>query len=43
MVLLVGFGAYFFSNTIQDWMLVYGGNDFSLFGIIEGIVAKLIA
>ena len=43
MVLLVGFGAYFFSNTIQDWMLVYGGNDFSLFGIIEGIIAKLIA
>ena len=42
MVLLVGFGAYFFSNTIQDWMLVYGGNDFSLFGIIEGIVANLI-
>ena len=43
MVLLVGFGAYFFSNTIQDWMLVYGGNDFSLFGIIEGIIANLIA
>lgn len=43
MVLLVGFGAYFYNNTIQDWMLVYGGNDFSLFGIIEGIIAKLIA
>lgn len=42
MVLLVGFGAYFFNNTIQDWMLVYGGNDFSLFGIIEGLVANLI-
>ena len=43
MVLLVGFGAYFFNNTIQDWMLVYGGQDFSLWGIVEGIIAKLIA
>ena len=42
MVLLVGFGAYFFNKTIQPWMLVYGGQDFSLFGIIEGIIARLI-
>lgn len=41
MVLLVGFGSYFFNNTIQDWMLVYGGQDFSLWGIIEGLVARL--
>lgn len=43
MVLLVGFGAYFFNNTINDWMLVYGGQDFSLWGIIAGSVAKLLA
>ncbi len=43
MVFLVGFGAYFFSNTIQSWMLVYGGQDFSLWGIIEGLIAKLIS
>ena len=43
MVLLVGFGAYFFNNTIQGWMLVYGGQDFSLWGILEGLIAKLIA
>ena len=43
MVLLVGFGAYFFNNTIQGWMLVYGGQDFSLWGILEGIIAKIIA
>ena len=42
MVLLVGFGAYFFNNTIQPWMLVYGGQDFSLFGIIEGLIARLL-
>ena len=41
MVFLVGFGAYFFNNTIQPWMLVYGGQDFSLWGIIEGLIARL--
>ncbi len=43
MVFLVGFGAYFFNNTIQPWMLVYGGQDFSIWGIIEGAIAKLLA
>ena len=43
MVFLVGFGAYFFNNTIQQWMLVYGGKDFSLWGIVEGFIARLIA
>ncbi len=42
MVLLVGFGSYFFNNTIQSWMLVYGGQDFSLWGILEGLVASFI-
>ena len=43
MVFLVGFGSYFFNNTIQPWMLVYGGQDFSLWGILEGLIARLIA
>ncbi len=43
MVFLVGFGAYFFNNTIQPWMLVYGGQDFSLWGIIEGLIARVFA
>lgn len=42
-VLLVGFGAYFFNNTIQDWMLVYGGQDFDIWGMICGAVARLIS
>lgn len=42
-VLLVGFGSYFFSNTINNWMLVFGGQDFSLWGIVEGLIAKLLA
>lgn len=43
MVLLIGFGAPFFMKTINSWLLVYGGQDFSLWGIIEGLVARLIA
>ncbi|NLM61768.1 MAG: PTS ascorbate transporter subunit IIC [Clostridiales bacterium] len=43
MIFLVGFGSYFFGNTINNWMLVYGGQDFSLWGIIEGLIARLIA
>ena len=42
MVFLVGFGSYFFMNTINNWMLVYGGQDFSLWGIITGSIAKLL-
>lgn len=42
MVFLVGFGSYFFGNTINNWMLVYGGQDFSLWGIVEGAIARLI-
>ncbi len=42
MVFLVGFGAHFFNNTIQPWMLVYGGQDFSLWGIVMGLIARLI-
>lgn len=43
MVLLVGFGSYFFSHTIGNWMLVYGGQDFSLWGMVVGTVSRLLA
>lgn len=42
MVFLVGIGANFFGHTINNWMLVYGGQDFSLWGIFEGLIARLI-
>lgn len=42
-VLLVGFGAYFFNNTIQSWMFVFGGQDFDLWGMLVGAIARLIA
>jgi PTS system ascorbate-specific IIC component len=43
MVFLVGFGAYFFEGTINGWMLVFGGNDFSLWGIVMGFLSNLIS
>jgi len=42
MVFLVGFGAYFFNNTVQSMLLTFGGQDFSLWGIIVGAVSKLL-
>ena len=42
MVFLVGFGAYFFNPTIQPVLLVYGGQDFDLWGIIVGAVSRLL-
>ena len=42
MVGLVGVSAAVYSGTIQNWMLIFGGNDLSLFGIIGEFIAKLI-
>ena len=42
MVFLVGLGSYFFGNTINNWMLVYGGQDFSLWGIVTGLIARIL-
>ena len=43
MVFLVGFGNLFFQNTISNWLLVFGGQDFSLWGAAVGAVARLLA
>ena len=42
MVFLVGYGAYFFNNTVQPMLLSFGGQDFSLWGIIVGAISKLL-
>ena len=42
MVFLVGFSGYFFNNTVMDMLLVYGGQDFSLWGIAAGALSKLL-
>lgn len=43
MVALVGISAAMYSGTIQNWMLIFGGNDLSLFGIIANLIDKLLA
>ena len=43
MVAYVGVAAMLFSHTVQYWMLLSGGNDFSLFGSIAVFIDKLIA
>ena len=42
MVLLVGISAVIFSGTLQNWLLIFGGNDFSVFGVIAKFIAELI-
>jgi len=42
LVFLMGFSLPFVDRTIADWMLVYGGQDFSLWAIIEGLILKII-
>ncbi len=41
MVLLLGVSTYFFRETITDWMLIFGGNDMSLWGSVTGAIAEL--
>lgn len=43
MVLLVGFSIPFLRTTVADWIVIFGGNDFSLWAIIEGLFARLLA
>ncbi|MDR0403956.1 MAG: PTS ascorbate transporter subunit IIC [Treponema sp.] len=41
MVVIVGISAIVYSGTIQNWMLIFGGNDFSLFGPIARVIGGL--
>lgn len=41
MVLLLAVSVPVFSNTISEWMMIFGGNDLSLFGWLADLVAKL--
>ena len=41
MVALVGISAVVYSGTIQNWMLIFGGNDFSLFGPVARLLGGL--
>lgn len=41
-VLFMGISVGLFSNTIQNWLLIFGGNDFSFFGSIVRWIANLL-
>lgn len=42
MVVFVGLSAVVYSTTIQDWILIFGGNGLSFFGSLAELVGKLI-
>lgn len=41
MVFIMGVSVMIYDNTIQNWMLVFGGNDFSIFGPIAKWIGDL--
>lgn len=41
MMIFMGLSLPFFSDTIADWMLIFGGNDFSILGVLGGLVARI--
>ncbi|GAA3011370.1 PTS ascorbate transporter subunit IIC [Tetragenococcus solitarius] len=41
MVILVGFSAMLFSSTIQNWLLIFGGNDLSLWAMLGRFISGL--
>jgi len=43
MVLMMGVSVAIFNETIRDWLLIFGGNDFSLFGPIAKWIGDLLA
>ncbi|MDL0420291.1 PTS ascorbate transporter subunit IIC [Caldibacillus thermoamylovorans] len=43
MVLIMGISVGVYNNTIQNWMLIFGGNDFSIFGSIAKWIGSLFS
>lgn len=41
MVVLVGVSAAIYNETIQNWILIFGGNDLSLWGILSNLISSL--
>ncbi|MCL2560434.1 MAG: PTS ascorbate transporter subunit IIC [Turicibacter sp.] len=41
MMIFMGLSLPFFSDTIADWMLIFGGNDFSILGVLGGFIARI--
>ena len=41
MMIFMGLSLPFFNDTIADWMLIFGGNDFSILGVLGGLIARI--
>lgn len=41
MVLVMGVSVALFSGTISNWLLIFGGNDFSIFGLLAKFLASI--
>ncbi|WP_073998592.1 PTS ascorbate transporter subunit IIC [Anaerococcus urinomassiliensis] len=41
MIFVLGISADIYSNTISNWMLIFGGNDFSIFGSLAKLVLSI--
>ena len=42
MVILMGISVVAYQNTISNWLLIFGGNDFSFFGTIARYIAEVL-
>lgn len=41
MIFVLGISADIYSNTISNWMLIFGGNDFSIFGSLAKLILSI--
>ncbi|MCL2574027.1 MAG: PTS ascorbate transporter subunit IIC [Defluviitaleaceae bacterium] len=41
MVVFVAISIPFLSTTVADWILIFGGNDFSLWAVISGLIGNI--
>jgi len=42
LVFLMGWSLPFLENSIADWLMVFGGQDFSLWAIIQGLILRVL-
>ncbi|WP_282929134.1 PTS ascorbate transporter subunit IIC [Anaerococcus sp. Marseille-Q7828] len=43
MIFVLGISADLYSNTISNWMLIFGGNDFSIFGSLAKLILSIFS
>ena len=41
MIIFVAISIPFLQNTVSDWIIIFGGNDFSIWSVISGLIGRL--